>query len=325
MTLEDLTSDISTLKKSWLSRLTSGLKRSSQALSEGISHVFTKRKLDDALVEELEALLLQADLGIQVTTEIIQELLRTRYNKTVTLEEVKEVMKDIITQTLTKVAEPLPLESGHKPLVILICGVNGNGKTTTIAKLAKWYSDHHKKVYIAACDTFRAAAVKQLAVWAERCGVTLIQGEEKADPASVAYRSLESAIQEKADILLIDTAGRLHNKANLMEELSKIIRVLKKCDSEAPHKTVLILDATTGQNAISQAQAFHDTATLTGLIVTKLDGTAKGGIVVALAKKFGLPLHALGVGESMEDLRPFDAEIFAKALIGLTDLSEENH
>lgn len=303
-------------KKGWFARLKAGLSKSSNKLTDGISGIFTKRKLDDETLEELEELLITSDLGVEVARSITTDLAKDRFNKEISLEEVKEVMAKNISELLTPYATPLTIDATLKPQVILICGVNGNGKTTTIGKLAKQYKEQGHSVMIAACDTFRAAAVSQLAVWAERAGCEIIEGEMNADPASVAYKALERAKAAGTDVVLIDTAGRLHNKSNLMDELAKVIRVMQKVIPEAPHHTVLVLDATTGQNAHAQVDVFKKCVNLTGLIVTKLDGTAKGGVVVALAKQFGLPIHAIGVGEGIDDLKAFEADSFAKSLVG---------
>ncbi|MBI1275842.1 signal recognition particle-docking protein FtsY [bacterium] len=303
-------------KSSWFGRLKSGLQRSSGQLTESISGIFTKRKLDDAMLDELEEALITADMGVAVAMELRNSLAKDRLNKDVTDEEVKLHLASGIAAMLKPVAKPLQITDAG-PFIISVVGVNGNGKTTTVAKLAKYYQDQGKKVMLAAADTFRAAAVEQLQVWGKRLGSTVIAGEAEADPASVAYRAVEQARKEKADILLIDTAGRLHNKTGLMQELQKIHRVLTKHDEAAPHATLLVLDATTGQNAHNQVKIFDEMVKVSGLIVTKLDGTAKGGVVVGLAREFGKPIHAIGVGESTEDLRPFDADEFAKALLGV--------
>lgn len=302
-------------KQGWFARLKSGLSKSSTQISSGITGIFTKRKLDDETLEELEELLIAADLGVKTAASITALLAKDRFDKEITPEEVRLAVANEVVKVLTPCALPLQLDASLKPQVILVCGVNGNGKTTTIGKLAKRYRQEGKKVMIAACDTFRAAAVEQLAVWAERAGVPLVQGAFQAEPASVAYMACEKALAEGVDVLLIDTAGRLQNKLNLMEELAKIVRVIKKILPEAPHNTLLVLDATTGQNAKSQVEIFTKLVQLTGLIITKLDGSAKGGIVVSLAEQFKLPIHAVGVGEGIEDLRPFEAEAFAKALV----------
>lgn len=302
----------------WFKKLTSGLSKSSSKITESISGILTKRKLDEAMLEELEDALIMADLGASTAATLVQSFGKTRFNKEVTDEEVRQALAVDIAEILTPVAVPLQLDSSHTPQVILMVGVNGNGKTTTLGKLAKQYHDEGKKVMIAACDTFRAAAVEQLQVWGERAGCPVVTGPMQSDPASVAYQALERAKQENADVLLIDTAGRLQNKKGLMEELAKIIRVLQKLDETAPHHTLLVLDATTGQNAHSQVKEFQDIAAISGLVVTKLDGSAKGGVVVALAEAFGLPIHAVGVGEAIDDLHAFDAHDFARGLMGVS-------
>ncbi|MFO1037494.1 MAG: signal recognition particle-docking protein FtsY [Geminicoccaceae bacterium] len=304
---------------SWFQRLKAGLTRSSSALAERIVAVVKKKKLDQEALDELEEALIMADLGVDTSAEMVQALAKDRFGKEVTDAEVKGVLADQIAAILAPYASPLPHRDVFHPQVVLICGVNGTGKTTTIGKLAKQATQAGLKVVLAACDTFRAAAVEQLEVWGRRNGVPVIRGKENADPAGLAFEALQKAQAEGADLLLIDTAGRLHNKQVLMDELSKIIRVIKKLDPEAPHDTVLILDATTGQNAHAQVETFKSIVDISGLIVTKLDGTAKGGVVVALARRFGLPVHAIGVGESIDDLRPFEAQAYGRALLGLED------
>ena len=299
---------------SFFSRLKEGLSRSTAKITETITAVFKKRRLDDEALEELEELLISADLGTAAATRIIGEFRRTRFGKEVTDEEIKSALAEEIASILAPAAQPLVLDRRLKPHVVLMVGVNGTGKTTTIGKLAQVYRDEGLNVVMAAGDTFRAAAVEQLQVWGERTGTPVISGKPNADSAGLAFDALTKA--EGADVLLIDTAGRLHNKGALMEELRKIIRVLKKKDETAPHSVLLVLDATTGQNAIQQVKVFKDMVDVTGLIVTKLDGSARGGIVVALAETFGLPVHAVGVGEKASDLRPFDAGEFARGLVG---------
>lgn len=305
------------VKKGWLSRLREGLTKSTSKLTDGISGIFTKRKLDDEALEELEELLITADLGPVTAAKVTAELARTRFGKEVSPDEVRRTLAASIAQILEPVAEPLVIDPDAKPHVILVVGVNGAGKTTTIGKMAKQFRTEGKSVMIAAGDTFRAAAVQQLQVWGERSGCPVIAKETGADAAGLAFDALERAKREKADVLLIDTAGRLQNKANLMAELQKIIRVIKKMDPETPQSVLLVLDATTGQNAHSQVEVFGDMVNVTGLIVTKLDGSARGGVLVALAEKYGLPVHLIGVGESLEDMRPFEAGAFARSLMGL--------
>jgi fused signal recognition particle receptor len=299
-----------------LSRLKEGLSRSTQKISESITAVFRKRRLDDQALEELEDLLIAADLGTEVAERVIASFRRSRFGKEVTEEEIKQALAEEITEILAPVAQPLVLNPALKPHVVLVVGVNGTGKTTTIGKLAQHYHDEGKRVVMAAGDTFRAAAVEQLQIWGERTGAPVIATRPNGDSASLAFDALVRAKAEGSDVLLIDTAGRLHNKAALMDELRKIIRVMKRQDPGAPHSVLLVLDATTGQNAIQQVKVFKDMVEVTGLVVTKLDGSARGGIVVALEQSFGLPVHAVGVGEKAADLRPFDAGEFARGLVG---------
>ena len=303
-------------KTGWLNRLRSGLQRSSTKLSDGITGVFTKHKLDHSALQELEDALISADLGPTTAAKLVAEFSKSRFGKDVTDEEVKSALALQITEILKPIAKPLEVDLSCKPFVILIVGVNGTGKTTTIGKFAQNYIDHGLKVTLAAGDTFRAAAISQLQIWGERSGAQVVVGEQGSDAAAIDYRALEQARANGSDILLIDTAGRLHNKKDLMEELAKIARVLKKIDPNAPHATILTLDATTGQNAHAQVEAFRDMTHVTGLVVTKLDGSAKGGVIVALADRFKLPIYAIGVGEKAEDFQPFLAEDFAKALVG---------
>jgi fused signal recognition particle receptor len=301
---------------SWFSRLKSGLTKTTTTITEGITKVFTHKTLDQDALDELEESLIRADVGVAASSEIIAALSKDKFNKQASEEEIKEFLSDKIQSILVATAKPL--EKNQDLQVILVCGVNGNGKTTTIGKLASKYQAQGKKVLMAACDTFRAAAMDQLKVWSERVGCEIVVGAENSDPASVAFKAMEKARAEGVDILLIDTAGRLHNKANLMEELAKIIRVIKKIDETAPHDTVLVLDATTGQNALIQVETFKEIVNISGLILTKLDGTAKGGIIVAIAKKFNMPIHYIGVGETIEDLDAFSPRDFARALLGMS-------
>lgn len=303
----------------FFSRLKEGLSRSTQKLSGGISAVFTKRQLDDEALEELEELLIAADLGTAVASRVIASFRRSRFGKEVTDVEVKQALAAEIAETLAPVAKPLTLNPALKPHVVLVVGVNGTGKTTTIGKLAQAYRDEGKKVTMAAGDTFRAAAVEQLQVWGERTGAHVVAGAVNADAAGLAYEALSQAREVGSDVLLIDTAGRLHNKAALMDELAKIIRVIRKLDPTAPQSVLLVLDATTGQNALQQVKVFKEMVEVTGLVVTKLDGSARGGVVVALAEDFKLPIHAVGVGERAGDLRPFDPQQFASDLVGSND------
>ncbi len=300
---------------SWFSRLKSGLTKTTTTITEGITKVFTHKTLDQDALDELEESLIRADVGVAASSEIIAALSKDKFNKQITEPEIKEFLANKIEEQLLPYAKHL--ERDEKLQVILVCGVNGNGKTTTIGKLASKYQEQGKKVLMAACDTFRAAAMDQLKVWSERVGCEIVVGAENSDPASVAYKALEKAKAENCDVLLVDTAGRLHNKSNLMDELAKIIRVIKKIDESAPHDTVLVLDATTGQNALLQVETFKEIVNISGLILTKLDGTAKGGIIVAIAKKFKLPIHYIGVGETIEDLNEFDPKDFARAVVGI--------
>lgn len=300
----------------WLSRLKAGLSKTSSSITQGITGVFTKRKLDAESLEELETALVQADVGAGASAKIVAAFGKARMDKEITEEEIRQGLASEIAKLLEPVAIPFTV-GAQKPFVVLVVGVNGNGKTTTIGKFTHWLKGEGHKVMLAAVDTFRAAAVEQLKVWADRNNCPIIMGAENADPASVAYKAVEEARAQQMDVLLVDSAGRLHNKANLMAELQKIIKVIKKVDETAPHAVIQVLDATTGQNAISQVEVFKSMVNVTGMVVTKLDGTAKGGIVVALAEKFGLPVHAVGVGEGIEDLRPFSPEDYARNLVGL--------
>jgi fused signal recognition particle receptor len=300
----------------YLSRLKEGLSRSTQKLSGGITAVFRQRRLDEEALDELEELLISADLGSVAARKVIASFRRTRFGKEVTGEEIRQALAEEITAILIPVAKPLELDPTKKPHVVLVVGVNGTGKTTTIGKLAQFFRNQGKRVVMAAGDTFRAAAVEQLQIWGERTGTPVVSGGQNADAAGLAFDALTKATADAADVLLIDTAGRLHNKAALMDELAKIIRVLRKQDPTAPHSVLLVLDATTGQNAVQQVKVFKEMVAVTGLVVTKLDGSARGGIVVALAETFKLPVHAVGIGEKAGDLRPFDAAEFARGLVG---------
>ncbi|HYD68231.1 signal recognition particle-docking protein FtsY [Azospirillum sp.] len=304
-------------KKGWLARLKEGLSKSSSKLTDGITGIFTKRKLDDDALEELEELLITADLGPATAAKLTAELARTRFGKEVSPDEVKRTLAGEVAKIVGPVAQPLTIDMGRKPHVILVVGVNGTGKTTTIGKLARQFREEGKTVMLAAGDTFRAAAVSQLKIWGERTGCPVVARDTGADAAGLAYDAYEQARRDGVDVLMIDTAGRLQNKAGLMDELRKVVRVIKKIDDSAPHTTLLTLDATTGQNAHSQVEVFRDMVNVTGLILTKLDGSARGGVLVALAEKFKLPVHAIGIGEGVHDLRPFDADAFAKSLMGL--------
>jgi fused signal recognition particle receptor len=304
----------------WLSRLKAGLSRSTTKLTASVSAIFTKRRLDEAALEELEETLIAADLGVAAAARIVEGFRKTRFGREVTDAEVKEALAEEIAGILAPVARPMPIDPAHAPHVVLVVGVNGVGKTTTIAKLGQQYVAEGRRVMFAAGDTFRAAAVEQLQIWGERTGATVIAAAKHGgDAAGLAFDALTQARAEGSDILLIDTAGRLHNKTALMDELRKVVRVIKRVDETAPHSVLLVLDATTGQNAVQQAKIFGEMVDVTGIAVTKLDGSAKGGVVVALAQEFAIPLHMVGVGEKAEDLRPFDAGEFARGLVGLEE------
>ena len=302
---------------SWFQRLRNGLARTSSQLTSQITALFTKRKLDDETLQDLEDLLIQADLGVETAMRVTDTLASERYGKDVTGEDVSRIMASEIAKVLKPVAKPLQLDLSHKPHVILVVGVNGTGKTTTIGKLAAKLSGAGLKVMLAAGDTFRAAAIEQLKIWADRTKSEFIGTKLGADAAGLAYDAFEQAKAKKCDVLIVDTAGRLQNKAELMAELEKIVRVLGKLDPDAPHTVLQTLDATTGQNALSQVEIFRNVAGVNGLIMTKLDGTARGGILVAISAKHKLPVYFIGVGEGVEDLEPFEAEDFAHAIAGL--------
>mgnify|MGYP001376550306 CR=1 FL=1 len=308
---------MSKLQDRWLSRLRSGLSRTSEKLNTGISAALTSRKLDSATLEELEDVLISADIGVATAAKLSASLADIKFKKEISDLEIREALANNISEILRPVATPLEINARRKPHIILVVGVNGSGKTTTIGKLAKNWSSNGKSIILAAGDTFRAAAVEQLKIWGERAHCPVIAGSPGSDPAGLAFDALEQARRSNADALLIDTAGRLQNREDLMGELSKIIRVLRKIDPDAPHSCLLVLDATVGQNAHSQVETFKEMADVSGLVMTKLDGTARGGVVVALAKRFGLPVHAVGVGEGEEDLQAFDADLFARNLLGL--------
>ncbi|MGI6247361.1 MAG: signal recognition particle-docking protein FtsY [Pseudochelatococcus sp.] len=307
------------VQASWWQRLKSGLSRTSSSIGSGITGIFTRRKLDGDTLEELEDILIQADLGVGMATRVTEAVGKGRYDKTIAPDEVKAILAAEIEEVLAPVAQPLVVDAAKRPFVILMVGVNGSGKTTTIGKLAQKFRAEGRSVMLAAGDTFRAAAIEQLSVWGERTGARVIRREQGADAAGLAFDALREAQESGTDVLLIDTAGRLQNKAGLMAELEKVIRVVKKRDENAPHAVLLVLDATTGQNAVGQVEIFGQTAGVTGLVMTKLDGTARGGILVALADRFGLPVHFIGVGEGVDDLEPFAAKDFARAIAGLDD------
>lgn len=300
--------------KGWFARLKSGLSKTSSKLGDGITGLFTKRKLGSETLDDLEDLLIQSDLGVETATRITAALSKGRYTKGISAEDVRGVLAEEVQRVLEPVARPLVIDPARKPHVVLMVGVNGTGKTTTIGKLASQFRSEGKSVMMAAGDTFRAAAVAQLKVWGERTGTPVITGEVGTDSSGLAFDAMKAAQVAGTDVLLIDTAGRLQNKQALMDELEKLIRVVRKLDPTAPHDVLLVLDATTGQNALQQVDVFRDRAGVTGLVMTKLDGTARGGILVAISAKFGLPVHAIGVGEGVADLQPFDAHEFARAI-----------
>jgi fused signal recognition particle receptor len=301
----------------WWQRLTGGLKRSSSALGAPIVDLLTKRKLDAATIAELEDVLIRADLGLDVAARVAAALGDARYAAEITPDEVKAVVAAEVEKSLAGVALPLAIDASTKPFVILVVGVNGSGKTTTIGKLAAKFHAEGRAVMLAAGDTFRAAAIDQLKIWAERTGSAFIARDAGSDAAGLVFDAVAAAKQRGIDVLLVDTAGRLQNRTELMDELQKIVRVIKKVDASAPHAVLLVLDATVGQNALSQVEIFQKTAGITGLAMTKLDGTARGGILVAIAEKFKVPVHFIGVGEGVDDLAPFSARDFARAIVGL--------
>jgi fused signal recognition particle receptor len=305
-----------TPKQSWWQRLTGGLKRTSSSIGSAVADLVIKRKLDRAMLDDIEDVLLRADLGTEVAVRIADAVGAGRYDKAISADEVKAVVAAEVEKVLAPVAKPLEIDAAKKPFVILVVGVNGSGKTTTIGKLASRFAAEGRKVMLAAGDTFRAAAIEQLKIWGERTKAPVIAGAQGSDAASLAFNALSEARQQQVDVLLVDTAGRLQNKAELMKELEKVVRVIKKVDASAPHAVLLVLDATVGQNALSQVEAFHRIAGVTGLVMTKLDGTARGGILVALSEKYKLPVHFIGVGEGVDDLSPFTAGDFAKAIAG---------
>jgi fused signal recognition particle receptor len=302
----------------WFSRLSGGLSKSSRSITGSISAIFTKKKLDKATLQDLEDVLLQADLGLPLAERIVKEVSSGRYDKEIEPEDVKRILAAEVSKVLKPVEVPFDFGS-QKPFIVLVVGVNGAGKTTTIGKLGAIARAEGHSVMFAACDTFRAAAIEQLNVWGQRIGARVMSRPTGSDASGLAFDAIAQAKEEGTDILFIDTAGRLQNKQYLMDELDKIVRVIKKQDEAAPHAVLLVLDATTGQNAMAQADIFTKVAGVTGLIMTKLDGTARGGILVAIAERFRIPIHAIGVGEGIEDLQPFDAEGFARAIAGLEE------
>ena len=306
-------------KRSWWQRLSQGLSRSASGIGTGIANVFTKKKLDRAMLDDLEDILIQADLGLGAATRVREAVGKGRYDREIEPEEVKRILAEEVERILSPVAKPLVIDAQKKPFVILVVGVNGSGKTTTIGKLSAKLAAEGRRVMLAAGDTFRAAAIEQLQIWGARIGAPVVARAQGSDAASLAFEAVTQARADQADVLIMDTAGRLQNRAELMAELEKIIRVMKKIDADTPHAVLLVLDATVGQNALSQVEIFGQKAGVTGLVMTKLDGTARGGILVAIAEKFALPVHFIGVGESQDDLEPFEARDFARAIAGLED------
>ncbi len=307
--------DDTTQKTSWWKRLSGGLKRTSASLGSAITSLVSKRKLDATTLEELENELIRADFGVDVAERIVETLRSGRYEKGIAPEELQNLLAAEIEKVMAPVAKPLEITA--RPFIVLVAGVNGSGKTTTIGKLAARFRAEGKSVMMVAGDTFRAAAIEQLKIWGERTGASVKASTQGADAAGLAFDALAAAKAEGVDVVLVDTAGRLQNRTELMSELEKIVRVMRKVEPEAPHAVLLVLDATVGQNALNQVEIFRKTAGVTGLVMTKLDGTARGGILVAIASKFGLPVHFIGVGESVEDLSPFTARDYARAVVGL--------
>ena len=303
---------------SWLKKLTEGLKKTSSSAKSKLSGIFVGKKIDANTMESLEEALISSDLGVSASQKIVKEFEKNYSGKTSNQEELLEALSKSITNILEPLEKELIVSDDYHPHIMMLVGVNGSGKTTTAGKLAKRFSQQGKKVILVAADTFRAAAIEQLKGWAEKTSVELISAERGADPAALVYQSIEKARIQKTDLILIDTAGRLQNRIELMEELAKIVRVIKKLEPEAPHDSLIVLDGTVGQNALSQLKAFLDVAAITGLIMTKLDGSTRGGVLVALAEEFGLPIHLIGVGETAEDLQDFNAMAYSRALLGLT-------
>ena len=302
---------------SWLKRLTDGLKKSSASATSQLTGIFTGKKINADTMESLEEALISADLGVAASSKIVQELAKKYDGKSGDQDELLDALAVAISNILKPLQKQLLVLDTYHPHIMMLVGVNGSGKTTTAGKLARRFSQQGKKVVLVAADTFRAAAIEQLKGWAERSSVDILSAERGTDPAALVYQSIEKARQQKADLILIDTAGRLQNRTELMEELAKIVRVIKKLVPEAPHDSLIVLDGTVGQNSISQLKAFQDVSAITGLIMTKLDGSARGGALVALAEEFELPIHLIGVGETAEDLQDFNADAYARALLGL--------
>ncbi len=310
-------SEADTPKQSWTQRLFGGFRKTSERLSSNLTEVVSKAKLDDATLDDVEDALILSDLGPSVARRIRTQLAEKRFGLEISEAELKQAVADEIAEILRPVAKPIEITAFPRPQVLLVIGVNGSGKTTTIAKLAHLFQEDDYSVMLAAGDTFRAAAIGQLATWAERVGVPIIRGPEGGDPASIVFDAVKAATEKGIDVLIVDTAGRLQNKRELMDELAKIRKVLGRLNPEAPHDVVLVLDATNGQNALAQIDVFKEVAGVTGLIMTKLDGTARGGVLVAAAEQYGLPIHAIGVGEKIDDLRPFDPDLVARVIAGV--------
>ena len=306
---------------SWLKKLASGLSKTSANVTASLSSFLGRPAIDAASIEEVEDALIAADLGTRVAARLAEGVRRHKFDGEITAPALATALADGITEILDPVAMPLDIDPAKRPHVVLLVGVNGSGKTTTAGKLAQQWRQQGKSVMLAAGDTFRAAAIEQLLVWGERAGTEVVVGDKGGDAAALAYQAMEKASAQSTDVLIIDTAGRLQNRSELMDELAKIVRVIRKLDDSAPHDSVIVLDGTVGQNAISQVIAFKEVADVSGLIVTKLDGSAKGGVVITLAETFGLPVHAVGVGEGADDLQPFEAREFANALAGVPDAS----
>ncbi|RVT43085.1 signal recognition particle-docking protein FtsY [Sphingobium algorifonticola] len=301
---------------SWRDRLFGGLKRTSDRLGDNLTGLFSRAALDEQTLDEIEEALILSDLGPAMASRIRERLSQGRFNRELTEDYLREIIAEEIEKVLAPVARPLEIEAFPRPQVILVIGVNGSGKTTTIAKLANLFLEQDYGVMLAAGDTFRAAAIGQLRVWADRLGIPIVSGKEGGDAAGVVFEAVKQATETGIDVLIVDTAGRLQNKRELMDELAKIRRVLGRINPASPHDVVLVLDATTGQNALSQIEVFQEVAAVTGLVMTKLDGTARGGMLVAAAEKYRLPIHAIGIGEKIEDLRPFDPADMARAIAG---------
>lgn len=310
-------------QKSWGEKLRSGFRRTSESLGGNLAGLVTKEKLDDETLDDIEEALIASDLGPSVAARVRDRLASGRFERHLSDLDIREIVADELEDILRPVAIPLEIDAFPRPQVMLVIGVNGSGKTTTIAKLGHLFQEDDYNVMLVAGDTFRAAAIGQLKVWADRLGVPIISGDEGGDAASLVFEGVKRGTNDGTDILIVDTAGRLQNKNHLMDELSKIRRVLGRLNEEAPHNVILVLDATTGQNALSQIEVFKEVANVTGLVMTKLDGTARGGVLVAAAEKFGLPIHAIGVGETLEDLRPFDAREVARAITGADEFDKD--